>query len=146
MKFFQTFILLEDIDAAFVSRETSEKSDSTTDTSPSITLSGLLNAIDGVASSEERIIFMTTNYKDRLDSALIRPGRIDFEAYFGHCTPEMVEKMFKRFYENVSDELVKKFVEVTSELGKTFSPAELQRHLILYKNDPQEAIDNVSII
>ena len=40
-----------------------------------VTLSGLLNALDGVASSEGRIVFMPTNYVDRLDPALIRPGR-----------------------------------------------------------------------
>lgn len=34
---------------------------------------------------------MTTNYRDRLDSALIRPGRVDVEQYFGYCTPEMIK-------------------------------------------------------
>ena len=43
-----------------------------------LTLSGLLNAIDGVTSSEGRIVFMTTNYVDKLDPALIRPGRVDY--------------------------------------------------------------------
>uniref|UniRef100_A0A914DC66 Mitochondrial chaperone BCS1 n=1 Tax=Acrobeloides nanus TaxID=290746 RepID=A0A914DC66_9BILA len=135
----KTIILLEDIDVAFVSRE--EKEDSKKETC--VTLSGLLNAIDGVASAEERIIFMTTNYKERLDSALIRPGRIDFQAYLGHCTEDMIERMFRRFYNDVSDEMAKNFVEATKKLEKTVSPAELQRHLIYYKLDPQEAIDNV---
>ncbi len=44
-----------------------------------LTLSGLLNAIDGVTSTEGRILFMTTNYEERLDPALIRPGRVDFK-------------------------------------------------------------------
>ena len=39
-----------------------------------LTFSGLLNAIDGVTSTEGRILFMTTNHVDRLDPALIRPG------------------------------------------------------------------------
>ena len=43
-----------------------------------LTFSGLLNAIDGVTSTEGRIVFMTTNYPERLDAALIRPGRVDF--------------------------------------------------------------------
>uniref|UniRef100_A0A914DRG9 Mitochondrial chaperone BCS1 n=1 Tax=Acrobeloides nanus TaxID=290746 RepID=A0A914DRG9_9BILA len=86
----KTFVLLEDIDVAFVSRE--EKEDSEKENSKQktpVTLSGLLNAIDGVASAEGRIIFMTTNYKEHLDSALIRPGRIDFQAYLGHCNEDM---------------------------------------------------------
>ena len=76
-----------------------------------VTLSGLLNALDGVASSEERLIFMTTNYKDRLDSALIRPGRVDVQHYFGYCTPEMIQlvidyrvykkpEFFSRFFDS----------------------------------------------
>lgn len=58
-----------------------------------VTLSGLLNAIDGVASSEDRVIFMTTNHVERLDSALIRPGRVDVKQFFGNCTPKMLERV-----------------------------------------------------
>uniref|UniRef100_A0A914DII4 Mitochondrial chaperone BCS1-like ATPase lid domain-containing protein n=1 Tax=Acrobeloides nanus TaxID=290746 RepID=A0A914DII4_9BILA len=81
-----------------------------------------------------------------LDSALIRPGRIDFQAYLGHCNEDMIERMFRKFYNDVSDEMAKNFVEATKKLEKTISPAELQRHLIYYKLDPQEAIDNVHSI
>lgn len=42
-----------------------------------VTFSGLLNAIDGVASQEGRLFFMTTNHIEKLDPALIRPGRCD---------------------------------------------------------------------
>jgi mitochondrial chaperone BCS1 len=43
----------------------------------SISFSGLLNALDGVRSQEGRIVFMTTNHKEKLDPALLRPGRAD---------------------------------------------------------------------
>uniref|UniRef100_A0A914Q265 Mitochondrial chaperone BCS1 n=1 Tax=Panagrolaimus davidi TaxID=227884 RepID=A0A914Q265_9BILA len=140
----KSFVILEDIDAAFKNREKTENDDKKNTVDSSITLSGLLNAIDGITSSEERILFMTTNYKEHLDSAIIRPGRIDFEVYLGHCTPEMIKKMFKRFYENVSEELINTFCEGTSKFDKTFSPAELQKHLILYKNSPEAAIKHVN--
>jgi len=39
-----------------------------------VSLSGLLNAIDGIASAEGRLLFCTTNYLDRIDPALARPG------------------------------------------------------------------------
>ncbi|KAH7651023.1 mitochondrial chaperone BCS1 protein [Dioscorea alata] len=54
-----------------------------------ITLSGLLNFIDGLWSScgDERIIIFTTNHKDRLDHALLRPGRMDMHIYMGYCSP-----------------------------------------------------------
>lgn len=79
----QTIILLEDIDAVFVSREETKEVKAAYQGLNSVTLSGLLNALDGVASSEGRILFMTTNYLDRLDPALIRPGRVDFKEYIG---------------------------------------------------------------
>ncbi|XVE82567.1 hypothetical protein DITRI_Ditri16bG0015900 [Diplodiscus trichospermus] len=53
------------------------------------TLSGLLNFIDGLWSScgDERIIIFTTNHKDRLDPALLRPGRMDMHIHMSYCTP-----------------------------------------------------------
>lgn len=53
-----------------------------------ITLSGLLNFIDGLWSScgDERIIVFTTNHKDRLDPALLRPGRMDVHVEMSFCT------------------------------------------------------------
>ena len=47
-----------------------------------ITLSGLLNVIDGVSSEEGRLLFATTNYVNRLDPALLRPGRMDVKFVF----------------------------------------------------------------
>lgn len=54
-----------------------------------VTLSGLLNFIDGLWSScgDERIIVFTTNHKDRLDPALLRPGRMDVHIHMSYCTP-----------------------------------------------------------
>lgn len=53
-----------------------------------MTLSGLLNFIDGLWSScgDERIIVFTTNHKDRLDPALLRPGRMDMHINMSYCT------------------------------------------------------------
>ena len=76
----QSIILLEDIDAAFVSRESSQSVlPSAYEGLSRVTLSGLLNAIDGVTSGEARLLIMTTNYVDRLDAALIRPGATVFQ-------------------------------------------------------------------
>lgn len=54
-----------------------------------LTLSGMLNFIDGLWSScgDERIIVFTTNNKDKLDPALLRPGRMDVDIYMSYCTP-----------------------------------------------------------
>ncbi|XP_022741175.1 AAA-ATPase At5g17760-like [Durio zibethinus] len=55
-----------------------------------LTLSGLLNFIDGLWSScgDERIIIFTTNHKDRLDPALLRPGRMDMHIHMSYCSPQ----------------------------------------------------------
>ena len=48
-----------------------------------MTLTGLLNALDGVVASEARLTFLTTNYPQRLDPALVRPGRVDLRLKIG---------------------------------------------------------------
>ncbi|KAF8921114.1 BCS1 N terminal-domain-containing protein [Mucidula mucida] len=67
----KTFLLIEDLDGAFNKRVQT----SSDGYQSSVTFSGVLNALDGVTSGEERILFMTTNHIERLDPALIRPGR-----------------------------------------------------------------------
>ncbi|KIY43589.1 hypothetical protein FISHEDRAFT_68018 [Fistulina hepatica ATCC 64428] len=90
----RSFILIEDIDAAFNKRvQTTEDGYQS-----SVTFSGFLNALDGVASGEERIIFMTTNHVEKLDHALIRPGRVDLSLLIGDATPEQARTLFTRFY------------------------------------------------
>lgn len=66
----------------------------------SVTFSGFLNALDGVASGEERIIFLTTNHVDRLDPALIRPGRVDLAPSVDDAVPEQARTLFTNFYGN----------------------------------------------
>lgn len=68
----RSIILLEDIDAVFVQRDSVQKR-----RGASVSFSGLLNALDGVRSQEGRILFMTTNHPEKLDPALLRPGRAD---------------------------------------------------------------------
>jgi chaperone BCS1 len=63
-----------------------------------VTFSGLLNTLDGIASSSSRIVFMTTNHLSTLDPALVRPGRVDLVAYIGDATPHQATTLFNRFY------------------------------------------------
>ncbi|PQE03470.1 mitochondrial chaperone BCS1 protein [Rutstroemia sp. NJR-2017a BBW] len=65
-----------------------------------ISLSGLLNIIDGVASHEGRVLVMTINHPEKLDEALIRPGRIDLHVAFTNATRYQVQEIFKRMYSN----------------------------------------------
>ena len=63
-----------------------------------ISLSGLLNAIDGVASHEGRVLVMTTNHPEKLDDALIRPGRVDMKVAFTMATRSQIQQLFVRMY------------------------------------------------
>ena len=55
----------------------------TSDWLSQVTLTGLLNSLDGVVASEARLTFLTTNYPERLDPALVRPGRVDLRLRIG---------------------------------------------------------------
>ncbi|EGD95174.1 mitochondrial chaperone BCS1 [Trichophyton tonsurans CBS 112818] len=84
-----------------------------------VTFSGLLNALDGVASAEERIIFLTTNHVDRLDEALVRPGRVDMTVRLGEATRYQVSQLWDRFYGELdgSSAYKKAFLDRLTALG-----------------------------
>lgn len=92
----RTLVLLEDADAAFNNRRTQTDADGYR--GANVTFSGLLNALDGVASAEERVLFLTTNHIERLDSALIRPGRVDMTVRIGEATRWQASRLWDRFY------------------------------------------------
>ena len=68
-----------------------------------VTLSGLLNALDGIAAQEGRILFATTNDYAALDPALLRPGRLDLHIEFGLASEHQARELFKRFYTSSPD-------------------------------------------
>lgn len=70
-----------------------------------LSLSGLLNALDGVAAAEGRLLFATTNHLDRLDPALSRPGRMDVWVEFKNASKWQAEALFRNFFPCVEDDL-----------------------------------------
>jgi chaperone BCS1 len=109
-------VLLEDVDAAGMTKKRAEGTafDAPPEGSvkppqkagegkpnqppPGISLSALLNIIDGVASSEGRILVMTTNHIEKLDPALLRPGRIDMTIAFGYSDSVTIRDLFLAIY------------------------------------------------
>ncbi|KAF5334175.1 hypothetical protein D9758_014820 [Tetrapyrgos nigripes] len=73
-----------------------------------LSLSGLLNALDGVAAAEGRILFATTNHLDHLDPALSRPGRMDVWIDFKNASKWQAEALFRNFFPCEEDELKEK--------------------------------------
>lgn len=138
----RSILLLEDIDAAFNKRAQSKEQGFTS----GVTFLGLLNALDGVASAEECITFMTTNHPEKLDPALLRPGRVDFKVLIGNATLSQVKRMFLKFYEG-EEELCEEFLEKYEKLGlENVSTAQLQGLFVYNKRDPRAAIDMVETL
>jgi len=124
-----------------------------------VSLSGLLNALDGVASQEGRIVIMTTNHPEKLDDALIRPGRVDMHVTFDlPAKPEMAD-LFVSMYKNLTsveqiagakehvviaedelDKMANKFAALLPECA--LSLAAIQGYLLKYKDEPQDAVKN----
>ena len=112
----RTLLLLEDADAAF-SNQRQTQSDGYSGST--VTFSGLLNALDGVAAGEERIVFLTTNHIERLDPALIRPGRVDMTIRIGGATRYQAGEMWNRFYADIDEngQGRERFMRRLEELG-----------------------------
>jgi len=102
----------------------------------------LLNFIDGLWSScgDERIIIFTTNYKEKLDPALLRPGRMDVHIYMGHCTPAAFRKLaFK--YLGIKEHVLFKCIEDLIQ-SPVITPAEVAQHL-MKRGEPQVALQSL---
>lgn len=107
-------LLFEDIDCmrggkarepAAASRETTEdKKGRESDADKSgVTLSGLLNVLDGFYAPTGVLFMMTTNRIEALDSALLRPGRIDYRLYLGKASHEQKMELYRRFFPEARD-------------------------------------------
>ena len=151
----RTIVLLEDADAAFTNRRTQVSADGYQ--GANVTFSGLLNALDGVGSSEERIIFLTTNHIERMDPALVRPGRVDMIVRLGDATRWQIEQFWDRFYGHLDPkhEWKAKFIQRMEELGMVgdetgsgkvrypISTAALQGLFLYNKDDMEGAVKMV---
>lgn len=90
-----SILVIEDIDASFDGRKTIGKG--------KITFSALLNCLDGIFYKEDLITIITTNHINKLDDALIRPGRIDFKLHIGNPNKISIEQYLSLYYgENIT--------------------------------------------
>lgn len=96
-----------------------------------VTLNGLLNAFDGLATLDGKIIFMTTNHLEHIDPAIIRPGRVDQIIPIGVLTNVEVHKYFKFFYDGyeIPENIV--FEDVAAST--------IQRAMIAHRGAPDKA-------
>jgi chaperone BCS1 len=76
-----------------------------------VTLSGLLNVLDGFSAPDSVLFVMTTNRIETLDGALLRPGRIDYRLYLGKAAKEQKIELYRRFFPKTSFANAQDFVE-----------------------------------
>ena len=123
------FVVIEDIDTARVSRTRSDDAPPPiVDMKPeeTVTLGGLLNAIDGLASRDNRVLIVTTNHAETLDPALLRPGRIDHRETIGLIEEREAAAMTEAFLGPATADWFQE--QILPHLP--MSPAELQGRLL----------------
>ncbi|KAH8595073.1 P-loop containing nucleoside triphosphate hydrolase protein [Bisporella sp. PMI_857] len=160
-------VLLEDIDSAGLAARDTQASNQAVSMDGArpdysnmpgahISLSGLLNVIDGVASQEGRLLIMTTNHVDNLDSALLRPGRVDYRVHFDMAAAVHAENMFLQVFSDESkikttDKQPENAQASLNQMAREFSacipegvlsPAEIQGFLLQWKGRPEDALAN----
>ena len=141
-----SILLIEDVDAA-QSRRTDDGAKSNRPPPPPrggdgapadggqrqqpLTLSCLLNAIDGFCATEGRILVMTTNHPEKIDPAMRRPGRVDMEIAFDALPVSLVQEAFSRFYDGDRPTAV--------QLSGGHTGAEVQCALLKHPDSPERA-------
>lgn len=127
-----SIILLEEIDTAF---DTDRKRSGG---APSdFSFSGLLNSLDGVAGQVGSIIIMTTNHVDKLDKALIRPGRSDKKILFSNCSKEQLKIMIHKFIPDIEDAILADVLDKYKP--ESLSVAQVQEALL--SGDPYKVLE-----
>lgn len=130
-----SILVLEDIDGVFTDRNKDYNNKSM------ISFSGILNTLDGMGRKDKLITFMTTNFKDQLDDALLRPGRIDYKLEFSHATAYQISNMFDLFINN-SDQ---KKLFLSHVKNKKVTTCVLQKFFFEYK-DEDNIMDKIDIL
>ncbi|KAF8018701.1 hypothetical protein BT93_H3563 [Corymbia citriodora subsp. variegata] len=107
-----------------------------------VTLSGFLNFIDGLWSScgDERIIIFTTNHKEKLDPALLRPGRMDVHVHMSYCTP-CGFRLLASNYLGIKDHTLFGEIEDLVHIAEV-TPAEVAEQMMTSEN-PEDALRNM---
>lgn len=112
----KTLLVIEDFDAtgAKVSRKEGDTEGKPATEKQGVTLSALLNVLDGLIAPDGLVVVATTNHPERLDPALVRPGRFDIRCHLGPLDYEQYEGMAKLFgHEDAEIETVKDYYSPT---------------------------------
>lgn len=115
----RSLLLIEDVDAFFRQRDAAHAQ-------VRLSFSGFLNALDGVATQEGSVLFMTTNHAEQLDPALIRAGRMDERIELGLCNEDQLRRLFLKFHDD--EAAARAFA--AEHASQRWSPAQAQAELM----------------
>jgi hypothetical protein len=142
----QSIVLIEDLDAAFINGLDGKAVDPVVNTATgihprkeSVTYSGLLNILDGVASAWGIIFIISTNHVEKLGTSLIRPGRIDIIEHVTFAKEQDIVSYFESFFPENQD-LSLTFAKQLLSKHNNVTMAELQNYLIKHRNRASEAV------
>lgn len=110
------------------------------DSKEALDLSFLLNLLDGTLESSGRILCISSNFPERIDKALIRPGRIDMIVHFKKCNCQILEEMVTSFYDQEFEEWT------DSSMDYKWSPAEVNQILFRNFDKPEDAIQELKTL
>ena len=105
-----------------------------------IDLSFLLNLLDGTLEASGRILAISSNFPERIDRALIRPGRIDMIVHFKKCNRQILREMVTSFYDKDQGDWT------TEDLDYKWSPAEVNQILFRNFGNHDEAIQELKTL
>lgn len=139
----QRIYVIEDIDCLTDivfdrgGRQAAESANGTANTE-AVNLGFLLNLLDGVLETPGRILIITTNYPEKLDKALVRPGRIDVKIHFSWASRELIREMVENFYEGPMA-----LEAIPAALEGALSPAEVLESLCTHFKSATSAISHM---
>ncbi|KAG6746581.1 hypothetical protein POTOM_048936 [Populus tomentosa] len=125
----RSMIVIEDLDRLL------------TEKSKDVSLSGVLNFMDGIVSccGEERVMVFTMNSKDQIDQSVLRPGRVDVHIQFPLCDFSAFKSLANN-YLGVKEHKLFSLVEEILQGGSSLTPAEIGEIMISNRNSPSRAL------
>ncbi|EGZ26608.1 hypothetical protein PHYSODRAFT_474234 [Phytophthora sojae] len=137
MSFEDVVFVMEDIDCAAsvvmarenkpeTSRRQRKRLSSSSSASDKLNLSGLLNVLDGVIDCPGRIIIMTTNHPEKLDPALIRPGRVNKKLMLGYMNSDQVQNMVGYYFATACTQVQREKLQRVMDSAVSVTPAAVE--------------------
>ncbi|MCK5017004.1 MAG: AAA family ATPase [Candidatus Peribacteraceae bacterium] len=142
-----SIILIEDIDSSSATKSREKSKNKSDGNAPitlledwsMITIQGILNALDGISSSNGRIIFTTTNHPEKIDPAILRKGRINYRFIIDYMNNDSINSYLKKFFPNVHLKLKSnKYVD-------KLTTATLEGHLLDYRENIDSILEKIIV-